>query len=181
MLFLATVATAGSLYSPSSFRVVARASSLTSRFALLYLTSARPLFAPRLSPCRNLLDLFPLAPLPKCLYVLSSVAYLGEASRLFLNGPTYCKDKFDIHRYHEIRDIAAEMMAAGTSLSDPAPLVEIFAQQSGYATPRFDTRVAAFQDGRILLVRELEDGRWTLPGGWADVGEPPSVSAYANW
>jgi ADP-ribose pyrophosphatase YjhB (NUDIX family) len=93
------------------------------------------------------------------------------------SGLTYCKEKFDIHRYEEIREIAAEMMAAGASLSDPAPVAQLFAQQSGYATPKVDTRVAAFKDGRILLVRELEDGQWTLPGGWADVGEPPSIAA----
>jgi ADP-ribose pyrophosphatase YjhB (NUDIX family) len=93
------------------------------------------------------------------------------------SGLTYCNEKFDIHRYEEIRQIAAEMMAAGASLSDPAPIAGLFAQQSGYATPKVDTRVAAFKDGRILLVRELEDGRWTLPGGWADVGEPPSIAA----
>jgi len=93
------------------------------------------------------------------------------------SGLTYCKDKFDIHRYHEIRDIAAEMMAAGTDAPDSAPIADLFAQQSGYATPKIDVRVAAFKDGRILLVRELEDGCWTLPGGWADVGERPSLAA----
>jgi ADP-ribose pyrophosphatase YjhB (NUDIX family) len=93
------------------------------------------------------------------------------------SGLTYCKDKFDIQRYHEIRSIAAEMMAAGSGLSTTESIEKLFAQQSGYATPKIDTRVAAFKDGRILLVRELEDGLWTLPGGWADVGEPPSVAA----
>lgn len=92
-------------------------------------------------------------------------------------GLTYCQDKYDIHRYHEIRAIAAEMMAASSKGSNVESLENLFAQQSGYATPKIDTRVAAFQDGKILLVRELEDGGWTLPGGWADVGEPPSVAA----
>jgi ADP-ribose pyrophosphatase YjhB (NUDIX family) len=93
------------------------------------------------------------------------------------SGLTYCKDKFDIHRYHEIRTIAAEMMAAGSSLPGTETLEKLFAEQSGYATPKIDTRVAAFKDNQILLVRELEDGRWSLPGGWADVGEPPSIAA----
>jgi ADP-ribose pyrophosphatase YjhB (NUDIX family) len=92
------------------------------------------------------------------------------------SGLTYCKDKFDIQRYHEIRGIAAEMMAAGTQ-SGPEAFEKIFIEQLGYATPKIDTRVAAFQDNRLLLVRELEDGCWTLPGGWADVGEPPSIAA----
>jgi ADP-ribose pyrophosphatase YjhB (NUDIX family) len=111
---------------------------------------------------------------------MSIPAWLAWARRLQAisqSGLTYCKDKFDIHRYHEIRGIAAEMMAAGASLSHHESLEKLFAEQSGYATPKIDTRVAAFQHGRVLLVRELEDGCWTLPGGWADVGEPPSVAA----
>ena len=93
------------------------------------------------------------------------------------SGLTYCQDKFDIHRYEEVRDIAAEMMMAGAALPSAAPIQDLFAQQSGYATPKIDVRVAAFHEGRLLLVRELEDGCWTLPGGWADVGEPPSIAA----
>jgi ADP-ribose pyrophosphatase YjhB (NUDIX family) len=93
------------------------------------------------------------------------------------SGLTYCQDKFDIQRYHEIREIAAQMLSTGCALPSAEPLEKIFAQQSGYATPKIDVRVAAFKDGHILLVRELEDGCWTLPGGWADVGEPPSVAA----
>jgi ADP-ribose pyrophosphatase YjhB (NUDIX family) len=93
------------------------------------------------------------------------------------SGLTYSQNKFDIHRYEEIRAIAAEMMSAGALLSDSTPIRDLFAQQVGYATPKVDVRVAAFCDNRILLVRELEDGGWTLPGGWADIGEPPSIAA----
>jgi len=110
---------------------------------------------------------------------MSIPSWLNWARRLQAiaqSGLTYCKDKFDIQRYEQIRAIAAEIMADGSG-QDPARLEKLFAQQSGYATPKIDVRVAAFQDGRILLVRELEDGCWTLPGGWADVGEPPSVAA----
>ena len=38
-------------------------------------------------------------------------------------------------------------------------------------------RAALFRHNEILLVREREDGRWSLPGGWADVGESPSQVA----
>jgi len=93
------------------------------------------------------------------------------------SGLTYCQDKFDIQRYHETRSIAAEIMAAGSNASSAESLENLFAQQSGYATPKVDIRAAAFQDNKILLVRELQDGGWTLPGGWADVGEPPSIAA----
>jgi ADP-ribose pyrophosphatase YjhB (NUDIX family) len=110
---------------------------------------------------------------------MSNPLWLNWARRLQAiaqSGLTYCKDKFDIQRYEQIRALAAEIMADG-SAQDPARLEKLFAQQSGYATPKVDVRVAAFQNGRILLVRELEDGCWTLPGGWADVGEPPSIAA----
>ncbi len=92
-------------------------------------------------------------------------------------GLSYCKDPFDIQRYEEIRRIAAEVLAAGASLPDARQALELFKGEVGYATPKVDVRAAAFRDGRILLVRERSDGFWTLPGGWADVGESPSVAA----
>lgn len=92
-------------------------------------------------------------------------------------GLTYCQDKFDIQRYREIAAISAEMMASGAALHSEQPISTLFEQQAGYATPKVDVRAAVFHDRRILLVRELDDGGWTLPGGWADVGEPPSVAA----
>ncbi|MGB9447119.1 MAG: NUDIX hydrolase N-terminal domain-containing protein, partial [Candidatus Acidiferrum sp.] len=67
-------------------------------------------------------------------------------------GLTYCKDKFDIQRYKEIREIAAELMAAGATGSEPARIANLFIQQTGYATPKVDVRVAAFKDNDILLV-----------------------------
>jgi ADP-ribose pyrophosphatase YjhB (NUDIX family) len=43
--------------------------------------------------------------------------------------------------------------------------------KQSYPTPKVDVRGVVVRDGRMLLVRELTDGRWALPGGWADVGE----------
>ena len=93
------------------------------------------------------------------------------------SGLTYCQDKFDVQRYHEISAVAAEIMASGAVLPSEQPAAALFAGQAGYATPKVDVRAAVFHDRRILLVREIEDGGWTLPGGWADVGEPPSIAA----
>ena len=47
----------------------------------------------------------------------------------------------------------------------------------GHPTPKVDVRGALVRDGKVLLVREVADGGWTLPGGWADIGEPPGASA----
>ena len=48
--------------------------------------------------------------------------------------------------------------------------------QTGYATPKVDVRAAVFQNGRVLLVREAEDGGWTFPGGWAEAGQSAAES-----
>jgi ADP-ribose pyrophosphatase YjhB (NUDIX family) len=87
-------------------------------------------------------------------------------------GLTYSKDTFDLERYRAIRDISAEMMAAGSDVALET-VSGLFRDQSGYATPKVDTRGVVFRGQSILLVREREDGCWTLPGGWADVLESP--------
>jgi ADP-ribose pyrophosphatase YjhB (NUDIX family) len=84
--------------------------------------------------------------------------------------------EYDKLRYADIREIAVEMAAMGSG-APLEPLRELFSVGDGYATPRVDVRAAVFQQGRILLVKERSDGAWALPGGWADVGDSPSVTA----
>ncbi len=92
-------------------------------------------------------------------------------------GLTYGKDAYDLERYEAVRSIAVEMMAAGSGLDGAGPALALFRREAGYATPKVDVRAAAFDgSGHILLVREREDGCWTLPGGWADVGDSPSAA-----
>jgi len=89
------------------------------------------------------------------------------------SGLTYSDNHYEIERYQAIRDITAEMMAAGGDI-EKAEFVELFSREAGYATPKVDVRGAAFRDDKILLVKESVDGLWTLPGGFADVGDSPS-------
>jgi len=86
------------------------------------------------------------------------------------NGLTFAKDPFDIERYHAIQELALEIMAQGVD-TDIDKLRTLFAQEQGYATPKVDIRGVVFRDDALLLVKERSDGRWSLPGGWADVGE----------
>jgi len=92
-------------------------------------------------------------------------------------GLTYAKDTYDLERYASVRQVAAEMMAAGSGLKDWVTVLDLFQQEAGYATPKVDVRAAVFRDNRVLLVKEREDNCWTLPGGWADVGDAPSQAA----
>jgi len=88
-------------------------------------------------------------------------------------GLTFSKDAFDRQRFERIRDLAARLTAVGSG-EDDARILDLFRGDTGYATPKVDVRGAVFRDGRILLVREISDGRWTLPGGWADVNQSPA-------
>lgn len=89
------------------------------------------------------------------------------------NGLTFAQDPFDVRRYQEIRQIAAEMLALETG-ADVSSVRAYFEKDTGYTTPKLDMRGVVFRDGKILLVREKSDGKWSLPGGWADPGESPA-------
>lgn len=89
------------------------------------------------------------------------------------NGLTYTDGVFDRERYEELQSIAAAMLATGGQ-GDPEAILGMLRLESGYATPKVDVRGVVFREGKLLLVRELEDGRWAPPGGWADGGESPS-------
>ena len=88
-------------------------------------------------------------------------------------GLAFSNDPFDIKRYEKIRAVAAEMVSEGCESSGDE-IESLYRLETGYATPKVDVRAAVFREGKILLVRERTDGRWTLPGGWADVGDTPS-------
>jgi ADP-ribose pyrophosphatase YjhB (NUDIX family) len=85
----------------------------------------------------------------------------------------YSKNHFQQERDMRLHEIAAEIIAAHSSLAI-LEIKAVFRKQTGYATPRVDVRAAIFMDGEILLVRERADNGWTMPGGWADVGDLPS-------
>jgi ADP-ribose pyrophosphatase YjhB (NUDIX family) len=89
-------------------------------------------------------------------------------------GLAFAKDEFDRERYVRVRELVEAMLRiphAANPAFDPSV---VLGAEAGYTTPKVDVRGAAFRDGRILMVRERSDGRWTLPGGWADVNQSPA-------
>ena len=105
----------------------------------------------------------------------SRLDWARRLQALSQTGLTYASDPYDIERYGALRRIAAEMAAPGASEAEIAAVEKAFARDTGYATPKVDVRGVVFDaEGKILLVRERSDGKWTLPGGWADVGDSPS-------
>ncbi len=89
-----------------------------------------------------------------------------ELQSIAQNGLTYTKDVFDQERFERVREIAAEIMSRYSGLS-VRRVKDLFCNETGFQTPKLDTRGVVFKDGKILLVRE-NDGRWSLPGGWVD-------------
>jgi ADP-ribose pyrophosphatase YjhB (NUDIX family) len=97
-----------------------------------------------------------------------------ELQAVAQSGLTYSENPYDRERYENMRKLAAKIMAEGSG-ADLSVIEGLFAAQSGYATPKVDVRAAIFRERNVLLVSETADhGRWTLPGGWADVNTSPS-------
>lgn len=90
-----------------------------------------------------------------------------ELQSLAQAGLTYDRDPYDRERYERIREISAEMLAHKTDIA-VGKVKDLFCNETGYQTPKLDTRAAIFRDGKILLVKE-NNGKWSLPGGWVDV------------
>jgi ADP-ribose pyrophosphatase YjhB (NUDIX family) len=89
------------------------------------------------------------------------------------SGLTYAQTPFERERWELVQRVAAEMAAGGNDTPAEA-IAGAFAADAGHATPKVDVRAIVFRDGKLLLVRGLDDGLWTPPGGWAEVGERPS-------
>jgi ADP-ribose pyrophosphatase YjhB (NUDIX family) len=92
-------------------------------------------------------------------------------------GLAFAGNPYEIERYEALQALAARMMAEAAG-EDYALVHSAFSAQKGYATPKVDVRAALFRDNEVLLVSENSDGgRWTLPGGFADVNSSPSDNA----
>lgn len=92
-----------------------------------------------------------------------------ELQFLAQTGLTYSKDVFDIERFERIREISAEIISAQSELS-LEKVKDLFCNETGFQTPKLDTRAAIFKEDKILLVKE-RNGTWSLPGGWVDVNQ----------
>ncbi len=90
-------------------------------------------------------------------------------------GLHFTLQEYDRERYREIAAIGAQLLA-NESTHSPEALRNTWFVEDGYATPKMDVRGAIYRDDTVLLVRETIDGKWTLPGGWADVNDTPSYA-----
>ena len=95
--------------------------------------------------------------------------WIIEIQSIAQAGLTYTDNVYDIERYERLREISALMMSEKSGLNLDK-VKNLFRNETGYQTPKIDTRAAIFKDNKILLTHE-KNGTWTLPGGWCDVLE----------
>jgi len=92
-------------------------------------------------------------------------------------GLVYAQDLYDRERYEELKVISLKLMAQLGNM--PMEVLEdFFLPQEDYPTPKVDVRAFVLNEkDEILMARESIDGKWTIPGGWADIGSTPSETA----
>ena len=100
-----------------------------------------------------------------------------QVQALAENGLHFSENDFDLDRYQILEDISLRMLSLITGL--PAETIEVATpERNGYRTPKVDVRAVIFNDrDEILMVKERVDSRWSLPGGWCDVGYTPTETA----
>lgn len=96
-------------------------------------------------------------------YIASRLKAISQA------GKFYAKDGYELQRHEEVESLAAEILARHTDL-EADEVLAMLQEDCGHPTPKVDCRGVVFRDGKILLVKEIADGGWTLPGGWCDIG-----------
>ncbi len=95
-------------------------------------------------------------------------------------GKFFAKDDYELKRHEDIEAICARIVAGHTQ-TPQSEVLRLLQQDSGYPTPKVDCRGVAFQDDKVLLVLETEDGGWTLPGGWCDQGLTPAQNVVREF
>lgn len=106
----------------------------------------------------------------------NSLAIARELQAMAQTGLHFAGDPYDQQRYERLAEIASDLLAEHSTL-EPKEIYDWNRQEFGYATPKVDVRAFILRESKVLLIREDADGgRWTLPGGWADVNESASKS-----
>lgn len=99
--------------------------------------------------------------------------YIKRVRALSKVGLTYSQNSYDIERYEELVEKSHDMLQMLSNL-DKTDFKFHFEKLDDYPTPRVDVRGVIIRENKILLIREKADGKWAMPGGWADIGYTPS-------
>jgi ribonuclease HI/ADP-ribose pyrophosphatase YjhB (NUDIX family) len=102
---------------------------------------------------------------------------LDEIATLARNGLAYSENPYDRERYERLLVLASHYYGQALDLP-PEAVRQRLSGELGYITPKVGADGAIFdEEGKILLVRRADDGRWCLPCGWVDPNEAPATTA----
>jgi ADP-ribose pyrophosphatase YjhB (NUDIX family) len=105
----------------------------------------------------------------------SILQWARKVQAIAQNGLTFTQDPFDRERYQQLQALVTTILTSQLAIT-PEQLQGLWVGDDGYATPKVDVRGGVFDQDKVLLVRERSDGKWTLPGGWVDIGDAPSFA-----
>src|SRR4030081_680481 len=105
----------------------------------------------------------------------SILQWARKVQAIAQNGLTFTRDPFDRERYEQLQELVTTILTSHLPIT-PDQLQALWVGDDGYATPKIDVRGGVFDQDKVLLVRERSDGKWTLPGGWVDIGDGPSFA-----
>lgn len=91
-------------------------------------------------------------------------------------GLRFTHDDFDRERFEELRKLSVQLVGHITD-AKLEKIHGLFTCETGFQTPKVDIRAVVLRDGQILLTKERSDGRWSLPGGYADINYSPGEMA----
>lgn len=102
---------------------------------------------------------------------------IKQIQSLAETGLHYSKNPFELHRNIDINNLCIRLLDEITGIEEDKIRVHL-EERNGYKTPKVDVRAVIFnQSDELLFVKERIDGKWALPGGWADIGFSPSEVA----
>ncbi|MFY0602138.1 MAG: NUDIX hydrolase [Cyclobacteriaceae bacterium] len=99
--------------------------------------------------------------------------YLKRVQAMAKTGLAYAQDPYDIERYEELRD-STNTLLSDSSNQNLEDISYHFEKLDPYPTPKVDVRGLILKQGKVLLIQEISDQQWALPGGWCDIGFSPS-------
>jgi ADP-ribose pyrophosphatase YjhB (NUDIX family) len=101
--------------------------------------------------------------------------WVRKVQAIAQNGLEFTHDTFDRDRFEQLQQLVTTILTSELAIT-PGEVKGLWRGDEGYATPKVDVRGGVFDQDKVLLVRERSDGKWTLPGGWVDVGDAPSFA-----
>jgi 8-oxo-dGTP diphosphatase len=102
--------------------------------------------------------------------------YILKIQSIAKIGLIYSKDPYAITNYQEINDLSMKFLEEFLEIHFDRP--NYFARDV-YPTPNISVRTVIFNDDKtkVLLVREVKEQAYSLPGGWCDIYDSPSETA----